>query len=61
MRLAEQALREERTRPVALIARAVGYTSESAFDNAFRRTTGVWLKAHRGKGMVGVRRLADTA
>ncbi|SFB45105.1 AraC-type DNA-binding protein [Rhizobium sp. NFR07] len=36
MRLAERALREERT-PVAVVARSLGYTSESAFSNAFKR------------------------
>ncbi|MDQ0393155.1 AraC family transcriptional regulator [Labrys monachus] len=37
MRLAEQALRDETGRPVASIARSVGYTSESAFSHAFKR------------------------
>ena len=58
MRLAEQALREERTKPVALIARAVGYTSESAFSNAFKRATGISPKAYRGNGPVGIKQLA---
>jgi len=48
MRKAEQALRAEVDRPVALIARSVGYTSESAFSNAFKRATGVSPKAYRG-------------
>jgi AraC-like DNA-binding protein len=39
MRLAERALREEPT-PVAAIAQSLGYTSESAFSNAFKRVTG---------------------
>jgi AraC-like DNA-binding protein len=39
MRLAERALREE-TVPVAVIARSLGYASESAFSNAFKRVTG---------------------
>ena len=47
MRLAEQALRAEVGRSVALIARSVGYTSESAFTNAFKRATGVSPKAYR--------------
>jgi AraC-like DNA-binding protein len=47
MRLAEQALWAEADRPVALIARSVGYTSESAFSNAFKRTTGVSPKTYR--------------
>lgn len=47
MRLAEQALRETRDRPVGLIAQAVGYTSESAFSNAFKRVTGTSPRAYR--------------
>jgi AraC-like DNA-binding protein len=39
MRLAERALREEDT-PVAVVARSLGYTSESAFSNAFKRING---------------------
>src|SRR5262245_22993488 len=39
MRLAERALREETT-PVAEVARSLGYGSESAFSNAFKRVTG---------------------
>jgi AraC-like DNA-binding protein len=39
MRLAEQALREDSV-PVAVLARSLGYTSESAFSNAFKRVTG---------------------
>jgi AraC-like DNA-binding protein len=39
MRLAERALREENT-PVSVLARSLGYTSESAFSNAFKRVTG---------------------
>lgn len=39
MRLAERALRQERT-PVAVVARSFGYTSESAFSNAFKRFSG---------------------
>lgn len=39
MRLAERALRDDDAN-VADIARSLGYTSESAFSNAFRRTTG---------------------
>jgi AraC-like DNA-binding protein len=46
MRLAERALREETT-PVAAIARSLGYTSESAFSNAFKRVTGHSPKACR--------------
>lgn len=39
MHLAERALREENT-PVAVVAQSIGYTSESAFSNAFKRVTG---------------------
>ncbi len=39
MRLAEHALREDDT-PIAALARSLGYTSESAFSNAFKRVTG---------------------
>lgn len=46
MRLAEQALREETT-PVAAIARSLGYGSESAFSNAFKRVTGKSPRASR--------------
>lgn len=46
MRLAERALREETT-PVAAVARSLGYTSESAFSNAFKRVTGSSPKAYR--------------
>ncbi|BDU20072.1 AraC family transcriptional regulator [Dyella sp. GSA-30] len=47
IRLAERALREETT-PVAVIAGSLGYTSESAFSNAFKRVTGSSPKAYRG-------------
>ncbi len=46
MRLAERALQEE-TAPVAAVARSLGYTSESAFSNAFKRVTGHSPKAYR--------------
>ncbi|WP_053572818.1 AraC family transcriptional regulator [Caballeronia cordobensis] len=39
MRLAERALRDGAT-PVAGIAESIGYASESAFSNAFKRSTG---------------------
>ncbi len=39
MRLAEQSLAEEPT-AVATIAQSLGYSSESAFSNAFKRVTG---------------------
>ncbi|GLK71745.1 AraC family transcriptional regulator [Ancylobacter dichloromethanicus] len=46
MRLAGRALREETT-PVAAIARSLGYTSESAFSNAFKRVTGTSPRVYR--------------
>jgi len=39
MRLAERALSRDNT-AVALVAESLGYTSESAFSNAFKRVTG---------------------
>jgi AraC-like DNA-binding protein len=46
MRLAERALREENT-PVSILAGQLGYTSESAFSNAFKRITGNAPKRYR--------------
>ena len=46
MRLAERALREEQT-PVSVLGRSLGYTSESAFSNAFKRVTGNAPKRYR--------------
>jgi AraC-like DNA-binding protein len=46
MRLAERALRDGTT-PVSLLALSLGYTSESAFSNAFKRMTGVAPKRYR--------------
>ena len=46
MRLAERTLREENT-PVAVIAGSLGYSSESAFSNAFKRVTGSSPRAYR--------------
>jgi AraC-like DNA-binding protein len=46
MRLAERALRDEST-PVAVLARQLGYTSESAFSNAFKRVTGTAPQRYR--------------
>jgi len=39
MRLAERALREENT-SVSALSHQLGYTSESAFSNAFKRVMG---------------------
>ena len=49
MRLAERALRQETT-PVAIIAQSLGYTSESAFSNAFKRLTGKSPRTYRSAG-----------
>lgn len=46
MRLAQRTLREENV-PVAALARSLGYTSESAFNNAFKRITGNAPKRYR--------------
>ncbi len=46
MRLAERALREEDT-PVSVLARSLGYMSESAFSNAFKRVIGIAPKRYR--------------
>jgi AraC-like DNA-binding protein len=49
MRLARQALRQGDT-PVSELAYSLGYTSESAFSHAFKRSTGVAPKLMRGAG-----------
>lgn len=46
MRLAARALREEAT-PVAVIGQSLGYASESAFSNAFKRVVGMSPRAWR--------------
>jgi AraC-like DNA-binding protein len=46
MRLAERALRDETT-AVATIGLSLGYASESAFSNAFKRVTGLSPRAWR--------------
>ncbi len=46
MRLAERALRHEDT-PVAVVARSMGYASESAFSNAFKRVNGKSPRTYR--------------
>jgi AraC-like DNA-binding protein len=46
MSLAARALRRDST-PVSALARSVGYTSESAFSNAFKRTVGVAPRRYR--------------
>ena len=46
MRLAQRALLAERT-PVSALALSLGYTSESAFSNAFKRETGMAPSRYR--------------
>ncbi|MGY2290922.1 AraC family transcriptional regulator [Pseudomonas sp. SDO528_S397] len=46
MHLAERSLREGRT-PVAVIARSLGYASDSAFSTAFKRARGEAPKVYR--------------
>jgi AraC-like DNA-binding protein len=46
MRLAERALREGTT-PMFALALSLGYTSESAFSHAFKRTVGMAPKRYR--------------
>ena len=46
MRLAERALRDGNA-TMAELATSLGYTSESAFSNAFKRTTGIAPKPYR--------------
>lgn len=48
MRLAERRLREGNT-PISDLAYSLGYTSESAFSNAFKRVTGVAPKHFKGR------------
>ena len=46
MSLAARALRRDAT-PVAVLAREVGYGSESAFSNAFKRAMGISPRSYR--------------
>ncbi len=48
MRLAERALRDDDT-PVAVVARSLGYASESAFSNAFKRINGRSPRTYRNE------------
>lgn len=53
MSLAAKALRQDET-PVAVVARDVGYTSESAFSNAFKRVMGVAPRHYREAARSGM-------
>jgi len=46
MRLAQRALRTGNV-PVSALALSLGYTSESSFSNAFKRTLGISPKRYR--------------
>ncbi len=46
MRLAQRTLRQDDT-PLSALARSLGYSSDSAFSNAFKRTVGVAPKRYR--------------
>lgn len=52
MRLADRMLRDDRA-PIAAVSRALGYASESAFSNAFKRVTG--LAPHHYRRAAGAR------
>lgn len=53
MRLAERALLDETT-PIAQIGQTLGYASESAFSNAFKRVTGASPRAFRTRARQGL-------
>jgi AraC-like DNA-binding protein len=55
MRIAERALRDGDT-PIVMLAPALGYTSESAFSTAFKRTVGVAPRHYRDAARAEVRR-----
>jgi AraC-like DNA-binding protein len=57
MRLAERALREEAA-PIAVIGQSLGYASESAFSNAFKRVTGNSPRAYRNAAEVSASYIA---
>lgn len=59
MRLAERTLRDENT-PVAVVAQSLGYSSESAFSNAFKRMTGHSPKAYRHLARAAASRTAES-
>ncbi len=59
MCLAERALREEAS-PVAVLGQSLGYTSESAFSNAFKRVIGHSPRAYRNAVRVSASHLAES-
>lgn len=59
MHLAERVLREETT-PVAVVGQSLGYTSESAFSNAFKRVIGRSPRAHRTHTGIAAAALVDS-
>lgn len=58
MRVAERMLRES-AKPVARIARAVGYNSEAAFSTAFKRVIGHSPRRRRADAKLEARELED--
>jgi len=50
MNLAARALRQDAA-PLGALARSVGYTSESAFSNAFKRAVGVAPRRYREEAL----------
>lgn len=58
MRLAERTLREDGT-PLSALAQTLGYTSESAFSNAFKRTVGMAPKRYRDAARAAAAKQAD--
>ena len=58
MRVAERELRES-AKPVARIARSVGYTSEAAFSTAFKRVIGHSPRRRRIDAKIEARELED--
>lgn len=54
MRLAERSLRED-NRSIAVIAKSVGYASDAAFSNAFKRVMGQAPSHYRAARLPGVR------
>jgi AraC-like DNA-binding protein len=60
MRLAEQGLREGST-PLLALGLSLGYASESAFSNAFKRSMGVSPKRYRDAARAGAKGLPEAS